>query len=104
MATLVFDTSSSDSDDLDADEATQEQVCADDKTEQRSSGAAKQAKQTAAQATPPNEEDAEEAPQWIWDELAELKKAHVDVVVTLSGAAATKVRDKTGTVEPGVFL
>ncbi|KAK3272395.1 hypothetical protein CYMTET_19310 [Cymbomonas tetramitiformis] len=121
MATLVFDTSSSDSDDLDADEATQEQVCAmsprerresaaqdhaeglepdweneallppvEDSAcvvgahrhsvkEERSSGAAKQAKQTAAQATPPNEEDAEEAPQWIWDELAELKKAHVDV-------------------------
>eukprot|EP00854_Cymbomonas_tetramitiformis_P024959 gene24959-30437_t len=28
MATLVSDTSSSDSDDLDADEAAQEQVCA----------------------------------------------------------------------------
>eukprot|EP00854_Cymbomonas_tetramitiformis_P031192 gene31192-39155_t len=120
IATLVSDTSSSDSDDLDADEAAQEQqVCAvrpvtyscfkkekhaapaapgqmcssgenneteqrscgeDDETEQRSSGEAKQTKQTTSQATPPDEEDAEEVPQWIWDELTELNKAYADVV------------------------
>ncbi|KAK3269849.1 hypothetical protein CYMTET_21725 [Cymbomonas tetramitiformis] len=35
---------------------------------------------TGAQATPPDEEDAEEVPQWIWDELTELKKVYADVV------------------------
>ncbi|KAK3269842.1 hypothetical protein CYMTET_21739 [Cymbomonas tetramitiformis] len=87
MATLASDTSSSDSEDLDADDAAQELVCAaeqrsrgeDDEAEQRGSGEAK-LKQTPAQPTPPDEEDAEEVPQWIWDELAELKKAYVDVV------------------------
>ncbi|KAK3278596.1 hypothetical protein CYMTET_13477 [Cymbomonas tetramitiformis] len=43
-------------------------------------GETEQTKQTAAHATPPDEEDAEEVPQWIWDELTELKKVFADVV------------------------
>ncbi|KAK3279965.1 hypothetical protein CYMTET_12174, partial [Cymbomonas tetramitiformis] len=99
LATLVSDTNSSDSEDLDADEAALEQVCAvrpvacptsaipttrssgeNGEAEQRSSGEAEQTKQTATQATPPDEEDAEEVPQWIWDELTELKQVYADVV------------------------
>ncbi|KAK3246510.1 hypothetical protein CYMTET_43958 [Cymbomonas tetramitiformis] len=49
------------------------------KEKRRSSGEAKQTKQTTSQATPPDEEDAEEVPQWIWDELTELNKAYADV-------------------------
>ncbi|KAK3265834.1 hypothetical protein CYMTET_25514 [Cymbomonas tetramitiformis] len=60
-------------------EAEQRSCGEDDETEQRSSGEAKQTKQTAAQATPLDEEDAEEVPQWIWDELTELKKVYADV-------------------------
>jgi len=51
----------------------------DDEAMQRSRGEDDKAKQTTKPA-PPDEEDADEVPQWIWEELERLKKQYEDVV------------------------
>eukprot|EP00854_Cymbomonas_tetramitiformis_P014519 gene14519-17163_t len=47
--------------------------------QQRSRGENEESKQAATKATPPDEEDDEEVPQWVGDELERLKKVYETV-------------------------